>query len=61
VDIIFEKRAANFIRRYKTAYFFVKIGPWILTKIFRKTAYKKERTELVEWGVPTLRFSGSIK
>jgi hypothetical protein len=26
LDFIFEKRAANFIRRYKIAYFYVKIG-----------------------------------
>jgi hypothetical protein len=51
LDIIFKKRAASFIRRYKTAYFFVKIGLWILTTIFRKSAYKKERNELGEWGV----------
>jgi len=25
-DFIFEKRTANFIRRYKIAYFYVKIG-----------------------------------
>jgi hypothetical protein len=30
-DFIFEKRAAKFIRRYKIAYFYVKIGFWILT------------------------------
>ena len=39
LDIIFEKRAANFIRRYKIAYFYVKIGLWILTTNFTKTAF----------------------
>ena len=38
LDIIFEKRAANFIRRYKIAYFYVKIDLWILTTNFTKTA-----------------------
>jgi hypothetical protein len=39
LDIIFEKRAANFIRRYKIAYFYVKIGLWIFTTNFTKTAF----------------------
>jgi hypothetical protein len=41
LDIIFEKRAANFIRRYKMAYFYVKIGLWILTTNFTKIAIIK--------------------
>ena len=32
----FKKRAANFIRRYKITYFYVKIGLWILTTNFTK-------------------------
>ena len=41
LDFIFEKRAANFIRRYKIAYFYVKIGFWILTTLFSKLAIIK--------------------
>ena len=41
MDIIFEKRAANFIRKYKIAYFYVKIGLWILTTNFTKIALVK--------------------
>jgi hypothetical protein len=36
MDIICEKRAANFIRKYKIAYFCVKIVLWILTTNFTK-------------------------
>jgi hypothetical protein len=38
LDFIIEKRAAKFIRRYKIAYFYVKIGLWILTTNFTKMA-----------------------
>ena len=45
LDIIFEKRAANFIRRYKIAYFYVKIGLWILTTKVTKIAFIKVKNQ----------------
>jgi hypothetical protein len=47
LDIIFEKRAANFIRRHKIAYFYVKIGLWILTTNFTNIAMNKKRDDRV--------------
>src|SRR3954464_14992415 len=41
LKFIFEKRAANFIQRYKIAYFYVKIGLWILTSNFTNKAFLK--------------------
>ena len=41
---IFEKRVATKIRMYKKSSFYVKIGLWILTTNFTKTAFiKKEK------------------
>ena len=42
LDFIFEKRAANFIRKHKISNCYVKIGLWILTTNFTKTAFIKE-------------------
>jgi len=39
VDFIFEKRAANLIRKYKIAYFYIKISLWILTTNYTKTTF----------------------
>jgi len=38
----FDKRAANLIRRHKIANCHVKIGLWILTTNFTKTAIEKD-------------------
>jgi len=48
LDFIFEKRAANFIRRYNIAYFYVKIGLWILTTNFTKITFVWERMSIME-------------
>jgi len=42
---IFEKRAANLIEMQKNNSFYVKIGLWILTTNFTKTALYKKRNE----------------
>ena len=43
---IFEKRAANLIGMQKNNSFYVKIGLWILTTNFTKTAINKEQIRL---------------
>jgi hypothetical protein len=40
--LIFEKRAANLIRMRKITFLYVKIGFWILTTNFTKTALLNE-------------------
>ena len=64
---VFEKRATNFIRRYKIAYFYVKIVRWILTTNFTKIPFikkvylkYKEATRLEVYQTNTLQLSESV-